>query len=55
MKSKRKDAPASRFTRGERITSKSRHARKGEASRRAERGANPGEVSHVPDADVPPA
>jgi len=55
MKNKKKDSPASRFPRGERITSKSRHARKGAASRRAERGANPGEVEHMPDADVPPA
>ena len=56
MKTKRSDAPASRFSRGERITSKSRHHRKGAAGRRAERDANSGGgVSHVPDADVPPA
>jgi hypothetical protein len=55
MKTKTKDAPASRFTRGERISGKSRHGRKAASSRRSERSANSGDVTHVPDADVPPA
>jgi hypothetical protein len=55
MKSKKKEAPPTRFTRGERVTGRGAHGRKAAASRRAERSANPGGVEHVPDADVPPA
>ena len=56
MKIKRKEsAPAaSRFTRGERIGTKSGHSRRGAAGRRAERAANTGDVQAIADARVTP-